>query len=490
MSFTHARRTSALNIRMAVAAVAVAISSGAAHGGNLNAEMANMFHEMGALANGSGPGAYRAQGMNIYTGGELQMRTPVRSYQIYSYSLPSIKAGCGGIDSYLGSFSHINKEQFKDMLQQIGNATVGLLFKSALAAINPLIESKLSELGMDIKMEGIFARNSCEMAQSLVNGMAGATGMSSMSSCYSMARSLYGDDDAAARRRCKEDAPVVNSDANNSSDPQIKAQARKNVNILWDAMSGSSLSQDEKELLINVAGTIILKDPLSNGGDGSSPIQIEPSIDTLQVLLRGHQASGTPGNILIKGWWQCDDSACLAPTRVDKDVRPFTAMVRERLEEIGTAMQNRTSLSSAHQAFIANTAVPVHRMLRVGYSAGGAGGADLQALLISRYSNLIAFDYAHTFLSHALKNARVYLGMAKTMGAAEEKFALSMRERIEVMLTSIDAERRDALQRVGDVDKMVMSIERIERQMRLGLGGPTRNMLDFGALMAGKGNRG
>lgn len=240
---------------------------------------------------------------------------------------------------------------------------------------------------------------------------------------------------------------------------------------------------------MNVAGTIITKSPLSDGS-GGTPMHLDPSIDTLQVLLRGHAPSSAAGNVVIKGWWQCNDSACLAPTRVDKDVKPFTAMVRERLEEIATAMQNHTSLSSAHISFISNTAVPVHRMLRVGYSAGGAGGADLQALLISRYSNVVAFDYAHTFMSQALKNARVYLGTARLMGQAEEEFAMGMRTRIEAMLTAIDTERRDALQRVGDVDKMVISIERIERQMRMGLGGPTRNMLDFGALMAGKGNRG
>jgi conjugative transfer pilus assembly protein TraH len=74
--------------------------------------MQDWFNDIGAYGNVTGPNAYRGQTMNLYTGGSLYMRTPVRNYQLASIAPPSFTAGCGGIDLFAGSFSFINKEQF------------------------------------------------------------------------------------------------------------------------------------------------------------------------------------------------------------------------------------------------------------------------------------------------------------------------------------------------------------------------------------------
>ena len=47
--------------------------------------------------------------MNLYTGGSLMMRAPGRNYPLATVQLPSLRAGCGGIDIYGGAFSFINK---------------------------------------------------------------------------------------------------------------------------------------------------------------------------------------------------------------------------------------------------------------------------------------------------------------------------------------------------------------------------------------------
>ena len=83
-----------------------------ARAADLSGEMKQMFDDIGAVSNVTGPGAFRSQAMGIYTGGELQMRAPTRNYQFFSVTMPSINAGCGGIDAYLGSFSLINSDQF------------------------------------------------------------------------------------------------------------------------------------------------------------------------------------------------------------------------------------------------------------------------------------------------------------------------------------------------------------------------------------------
>ncbi|PSW88144.1 conjugal transfer protein TraH, partial [Photobacterium iliopiscarium] len=58
--------------------------------------------------NTTNPQAYKGQAANYYTGGSAFIRTPVRQAQIANVSLPSINAGCGGIDLFAGGFSYIN----------------------------------------------------------------------------------------------------------------------------------------------------------------------------------------------------------------------------------------------------------------------------------------------------------------------------------------------------------------------------------------------
>ena len=78
------------------------------HSADLNAEMQGMFNDLGALGNVTTPGAFRGQAMNLYTGGSLMMRAPGRNYPLATVQLPSLRAGCGGIDIYGGAFSFIN----------------------------------------------------------------------------------------------------------------------------------------------------------------------------------------------------------------------------------------------------------------------------------------------------------------------------------------------------------------------------------------------
>src|SRR5689334_2814452 len=97
--------------------------------GDLNSEMQQMFDALGTLGNVTSAGAFRGQAMDLYTGGSLMMRTPAKNYTLVNAQLPSLKAGCGGIDLFGGSFSFINKAQFVALLRNIGANAVGYAFK-------------------------------------------------------------------------------------------------------------------------------------------------------------------------------------------------------------------------------------------------------------------------------------------------------------------------------------------------------------------------
>ena len=164
-------RRSSNSLLATLLAGALLLAPMASRPADLNTEMKTMFNDLGALGNVTTPGAFRGQAMNLYTGGSLMMRTPGRNYPLASVQLPSLRAGCGGIDLYGGAFSFINKQQFISMLQNIGANAVGYAFKLALQSISPDIDKLLTELQDQINKINAMNINSCEAAQALVNGV-------------------------------------------------------------------------------------------------------------------------------------------------------------------------------------------------------------------------------------------------------------------------------------------------------------------------------
>src|SRR5262245_37520345 len=82
--------------------------------------MTDFYNEAGVYANVTAPGAYRGQTMGLFTGGNMFVRVPQRTYQLASVAGPNLKAGCAGIDLFAGSFSYINEAQFVALLKNIG----------------------------------------------------------------------------------------------------------------------------------------------------------------------------------------------------------------------------------------------------------------------------------------------------------------------------------------------------------------------------------
>lgn len=464
--------------------------SGAAQAADLSQQMASMFGN-GALSNTTGPGAYRSQTQNIYAGGEMQLRFPQRSYQLWSLSLPSVHAGCGGVDAYLGSFSHISADQFKQMLEQVAQAYAGLLFKAALKSINPLIESVIGDMQKSLESFSQNSRSVCAMAQSAVDATSSVTGMSAQETCVTAAMQIFNDSEPAARNRCKAGLAETNNAAKNSGNAAVKALADRDINLIWDALSHSTLSSAEKEMFMNIAGTIIIRKPANDAGEAPSiPTPYDPSIDSLNTLLHGHDVGSTGDTVKIKNWLKCPDADCLQPQTADVEITPFPTLVRQMLEKIRDRIAARQALQAQEVQFVNMTSVPVYRLMAMGYtkSSASSGSDDLTDLLINRYSKVIAYDYAFTFMRIALKDARLYLGLAEVKTRTEQEQRDKMVARVERLMDDIDREHSKALARVREARALIDDMQSIERDMRLGLPTSIRNMRDIGNLL--KGGRG
>lgn len=454
---------------------------------DLNTEMQAMFDDLGAIGNVTSPGAFRGQAMNLYTGGSLVMRAPGRNYPLVNARLPSLRAGCGGIDLFGGAFSFINRQQFVSLLQNIGSNAVGYAFKLALQSISPDIDKLLTELQDQMNKINAMNINSCEAAQALVNGMVGEYDNSVMSGCANISQYLGSVSDRAdARVSCAGNAPAVVRGAANSTDANVRNSTFAKGNVIWTAMNqvGGTISREEKELVMSVIGTIVL-DPPADDGSGATPRYLPPTITSLRDLLLGRGPGETEGRVAIEVW-TCDETVeCLNPTRSTVSAKPFTRLVSDRLRRLSDNIATRTPQTGADIGFVNATTEPVYRMLAIANAVPGSNTAET---LIETYKDVIALDYAETFLGRVIRQAQGALSQMLKRTSVEQQYVDALRQTAQELQRQLLTEKQTAYAKVRSVSSMTQDLQTLERQLWSTMPAGVKSMLDFSGIPAPRGS--
>ncbi|RKL22737.1 hypothetical protein BFJ72_g14665 [Fusarium proliferatum] len=440
------------------------LSTGQSARADLNSEVNDMFANLGAIGNYTAPGAFRGQTYNTYTGGNLMMRSPNKVYQLAAIQFPSAKAGCGGIDVFGGSFSHISAQEFKAMLRNITAALPGIAFQLALEAVSPLLGG-LTKWAKGLETWINNARiNSCETAKAIVSTAAEAVGYSSQETCADLAMEMGLESDRdAARKRCGTDRPSILSSARSSGDANVRNKAPFVGNLTWKALqyTGAALDDAGRELIMSMVGTVIYY-PEESGRD---PEPVAPTLTSISQLLYG-QAAGTGDNV-IQHLLRCNDyTACdVVSLNTAYNHVPFTAKVEAMMRSIADKIATRTPIpnNSAEVGFVNQTTEPVYKMLSVGTSIPGSGLADS---LIGQYRDVIAADYAYVFLERNLRVGMAALAKDYTLQQTQREQANQIRQRAQAILLLLSQEKSLLYQKVGSYRAVASHLEQLERQLR------------------------
>ena len=431
---------------------------------DLNSEVNDMFNNLGAIGNYTAPGAFRGQTYNTYTGGNLMMRSPNKVYQLAAIQFPGAKAGCGGIDVFGGSFSHISAQEFKNMLRNITAALPGIAFQLALEAVSPLLGG-LTKWAKGLETWINNARiNSCETAKAIVSTAAEAMGYSSQETCADLAIDMGLESDRdSARKRCGTDRPSILSSARSSGDANVRNKAPFVGNLTWKALqyTGAYLDDAERELIMSMVGTIIYYPEESK----RDPEPIAPTLTSISQLLYG-QAAGS-GTSVVQHLLRCNDYTNCDAVSLNTNYGhvPFTAKVETMMRSIANKIATRTPIpnNSAEVGFVNQTTEPVYKMLSVGSSIPGSGLADS---LIGQYRDVIAADYAYVFLERNLRLGMAALAKDYTLQQTQRDQANQVRQRAQAMLLQISQEKNLLYQKVGSYRAVASHLEQLERQLR------------------------
>ncbi|HEN3636746.1 conjugal transfer pilus assembly protein TraH [Yersinia sp. 2544 StPb PI] len=359
---------------------------------DVNNDLNNFFNKLGFEGNATAAQVWQGQAAGYATGGSLYLRSNVKQIQMISMTVPSINAGCGGIDAYLGAFSHINSEQLERFAKQIMANAAGYLFDLALqTAVPGMKQAKdfVQKLATDVNSMNM---SSCQAAQGIIGGLWPKTQLGSEKICQDIAgESNIFSDWAASRQGCTVGGQL--SGILSNAPEQYKDQIVTNKNLMWDALSKNAMfsgNQQLKEFAMSITGTLIF----DNDGKVIPLLSLADNQDIIKALMHGGQAKV----------YACNSDACLSPTLSTMTISASNGLdkrVQTMIDGIYNKLSSDEPLSDAEKGFIESTSVPILKYL-VDPQMAGIGPNMLSSL-----SEYVAYDILLQYLKEVLQQARM-----------------------------------------------------------------------------------
>ncbi|MEZ8138330.1 MULTISPECIES: conjugal transfer protein TraH [Vibrio] len=334
--------------------------TGASYAGGVNSSLDGFFNGLGYNANVTHPNAFKGQAANYYNGGSLYARTPIKSAQLMSVHLPEVSMGCGGIDAFMGGFSHINADglvQFgKAVVQNAAPFAVDLALQVWAPQIKQ-IRDNLQNIADKFLNQSI---NSCEAAQAGVSGLAATFGGPAAKKHVCATIGTKGnvfDDWVGAQVECgvggQSNAQVARARADGSAG--LEDIAKTSHNIVWSAaLKNGWLAGDKAlaEFLMSLSGTYIYD---ANGRPKYYASLLADNNNLVDAMLKG-------GKIEYYKCDNTDEKACLSPQKKELTLaqdKGLEVRIRQTLEALYISIANDTGLTDNQKSFLEYTDTPV-----------------------------------------------------------------------------------------------------------------------------------
>ncbi|MBK9520682.1 MAG: conjugal transfer protein TraH [Rhodocyclaceae bacterium] len=439
---------------------------------NVQTSMQSWFNDIGAYGNVTGPAAYQGQTMNLYSGGSLYMRTPVKNYQLVTISPPGFKAGCGGIDLFAGSFSFINKEQLTALLRNIANNAIGYAFMMAVKSISPDLADLMQYLQDQISKVNNLNINSCQAAEGMVAAIGSTLTDKTQEKEGKVAGAslnLYADvfeswdawKDRAKAKQTRQAAISADTRNKDTFDPG---------NVVWRALSRVNGVDDEtRQLMMSMTGTIIIVPP-GEDESGSSTDQKAKWLykPGAKITFRQFVGDGSSATATLSGLI-CDEYAdCKNPTYTENGITSgsFAKYVRDKIVTMKQKVESRDAggQGTIDVSLISASSLPVWKMLSL--AANMPGGE----FVVENHTQLVAVDVAHSYFTNLAKTLREAVQNEMGKGNADvAEAAKSILSRV----TEIEQEGREMLvaeyQKGVQVAQMQRSIQWLDQSLKAGL---------------------
>lgn len=418
------------------------------------------------------PGLHQSEAMNTVTGGGFVYRAPRKDFNAFYFTPPSLSAGCGGIDIFLGAFGIPSREEFVAFLRNIGTALPGLAFQLALQSLAPDLNEQVTSFRDLIREYTSKFSDSCTAAQSVLKMTGAEEWLTKLSfDAQSELRTSGRVSDASeADALTRTDGSAVVGNAPTRRDSGGSVIDAPELNLTWALLSGGKFATPYnvqlRELMMTLVGTVIY----TTEGTGANTVTKAtpiPGADLTEALFGRSDNPNLPDTAYRL---KCadDQEKCLTIERVALDeinlVHAFSEAAFNYRESI--LRRNPDLVSDEERLLLAtSTTIPLIPMINATASKRYLGfSSDIMAVYVEAAA-YEAINRALDRLSIDLK-AAVTSSSASQTGAVAASHAKDIEERIRLVREDISRRSDAVFQQMTRAHSFVTQIEHLERSLR------------------------
>lgn len=416
---------------------------------SLGDDLRNFWERTGGGVNVTRPQAYQGQMGGYVTLGSLYVRTRPRNAAMMQIQMPGVRAGCGGIDIFGGSFSFISKEEMILLMEAIMQNAASFAFELALESLSPAVAEQVSKLRHLLQEVNAMNINSCEAGQMLVGSLWPKMDGASQHICQTVGGMNGKFADAVARRHgCGSEGKQ--NETLREATGELADQVPIDINYAWRAVKKNGFLASNPtigELFMSMTGTIITTGAASDN-EGPQHRTIAPRAFTPEMLLALVDGGTVP---VLK----CDDfDRCLLPVWTDVTLsrdQAYFAMVEDVIRGMSDAIRDDTELTEEMIGVIGLTSAPVYETLKTARAYKYQFVDDEIALL----SELVAVELAMLYMNETLTEMSRAASNVDTFGDIIREF----QETIRQTQNGFGALRRQAAEKYNDA---LSAIEKLQ----------------------------
>ena len=390
--------------------------------GELGQDLKSFWERTGGGVNVTKPTAFQGQQAGYATMGSLYLRTQPRSTQLAAIQLPSIRAGCGGIDIFGGAFSFISEEEMIALMEAIMQNAASFAFELALESMSPTVQDLVSRLRHLLEQVNATNINSCEAGQLLTASLWPKMDGASQHICRTVG-SYSGKfaDRVAGMHGCGTGGKFT--ETTNGAKGRLKDQVPTEVNYAWRAIRKNNFLSSNRaiaEFFMTLTGTVITRAG-TDDDEGPSHRTIPPralSPDAAKALVEGGRY-----NTLI-----CDTVAdCLEPVMKTRNIGSDEALfsvTAAAIEDLSDAISTDTAPPADAVALINLTTVPIYDHLVTAKSYKYRFVQDD----INSMAELVAIDLAMAYINESVAEIMKSSSNVDIAGDINREFQQSVRD--------------------------------------------------------------
>ena len=335
------------------------------------------------------PGSFSDQTRGYVTAGGMSGRVDVHNDYLMSVTLPKVKAGCGGIDMFLGGMSFLDPDYLVQKLESILQAAPAVAFQYLLETLDEKMGNIISKMEAATNFLNSIQVNDCRLANRMVQIAKGDDNMSGIieeMTGYKSVKEGFAKSYQNSREKIQANANSPTEDLKDALEncPAEVTEIFKTGSLLGHAAARVGAS-DWASVMRARVGDVYMRWDATDKVPIFSAIPACPRQDTESV------------DDFLTGKVQRRVIA-VPPTGADCSTdgsgKGALVLARARMDSIAVKIRTRAALTPEERQFVANVrTLPVYRLLEWGVRQGVVDS------VIADTDELVALTLAYQMLN-------------------------------------------------------------------------------------------